>query len=263
MSKKTSIINNRFFAGTTITLLLLLCLSFSVGGCNSQRNRKSKTIQIDKDIDTLALKYSGVTLGSDTIPIEIFDLKNNYQLILFPSKIDDLPTEKNGGTYPTIIEHSARLIGDKIDMIIDEATTDQAKYLLHYSDIDFDDYFVIEYSGGGNYELHTQLFEKATGRLVMVGYAGTYDTTNDLILLSDEDNNGAVMLYDLRNNKKIEITETFGNPGSRIKEYIEFYKIDKVTPSTIYVGYYEDSHKDGYTIEIDRNSMIDANLEQH
>lgn len=185
------------------------------------------SVEWGEPLDYVVFPYNDDTLFTDT-----FQLKNNYQLILFPAADG---YSKNGRIC---YGHYARLIGDSIDeVILSSYGTEPSKYWLRYDSIDFDNSFAIEYSGGGNYALYINLFDKTTGELMLAGHAGTHDVKNGLIIyLDDEDEEGNVFLYDVKKDKKIKI-ETPDNVCFASMGYWTGYTITKVTPSMIYLSY--------------------------
>ncbi len=200
-----------------------------------------------------------VTLDGDTVWTQTFNLKNGYTLTFFITQTEGQMCISGGQTYPCRGDQHARLTGNGIDTVVMSIGIMQSKYLLRFDNIDFDNYFVLENSGGGNFSLYTNVFEKCTGNLVLEGRAGTYDTTNDLIIFQDDENNDAVMLYDLKRNKKTEITENYNDSGFSNMGAITAYKIDKVTSKTVYVGFYGGLKKDKYIFKIPRNEMVNIN----
>jgi len=218
------------------------------------------SIDWDKPLDYVVFPDS-----EDTLFTETFQLKNNYQLILFPE------ADGYSGNNRIHYGHYARLVGEGIDSIITNSYgTEPSKYWLRYDNIDFDDSFAVEYSGGGNYALYIELFEKKTGKRLIYGHSGTYDVKNGLILYLDEDENNeetvdvddseniderkefdsGVVLYDVYKNKKIRFKTPyepcFGNMG-----FWACYTITKVTPSTVYLQY--DCCDKPITINVKRN----------
>lgn len=178
----------------------------------------------------------------DTLFADTFQLKNNYQLILFPSP------DGYTGNHRIHYGHYARLIGDGIDSIITNSFgTEPSKYWLIYDSIDFEDSFAIQYSGGGNFALYIELFEKKTGKQLICAHSGSYDIENGLILYLDEETDredkegmkevdSGVIIYDVRKKEKIRFNTPY-NPCFGGMGFWTCYTITKVTPSTIYLRY--------------------------
>lgn len=243
-------------------LIIFACLStlFLPYSCTG-KNATAEEIGIREDTaETVRLVEFAVTLEGDTVRTETFNLKNGYTLTFLLTKTEGQICSGGGKTYPCPSDQNARLTGKDIDTIVMSVGISQLKYLLRFDNIDFDDYFAIENSGGGNFSLYTNVFDKHSGKLILEGHAGTYDTRNDLVLFQDDENNGAVMLYDLKRNKKTEIQENYNDYGFGSMGAITAYKIDKVTPENIYVGFYGGVKKKKYTFIIPRNKMEDAGL---
>jgi len=181
--------------------------------------------------------------GDDTLFADTFRLKNNYQLILFPA------ADGYTGNKRIHYGHYARLVGEGIDSIITNSYgTEPSKYWLRYDSIDFGDSFAIEHSGGGNYALYIELFEKKTGKRLIYGHSGTYDMKNGLILYLDDEEeevedkdekkevDSGVTIYDVQKNKKIKFNTPY-NPCFGGMGFWTCYTITKVTSTTIYLRY--------------------------
>lgn len=205
-------------------------------------------------LDYVVFPYSEDTLFADTI-----QLKNNYQLILFPV------ADGYSGNGRIHYGHYARLVGDGIDSVITNSYgTEPSKYWLRHDSIDFDDSFAIEHSGGGNYALYIELFEKKTGKRLIFGHSGTYDLKNGLILYMDDEEeinreenedekkevDSGVTLYDVYKNKKISFNTPY-NPCFTEMGYWTCYTITKVTPTTVYLRY--DCCDEPVTIKVKRD----------
>lgn len=196
------------------------------------------SINWDEPLDYVVFPYDDDTLFADT-----FLLKNNYQLIFFPAADG---YQKNGRIH---YGHYARLIGENIDSVIASSYgTEPAKYRLGYDSIDFDNCFALEYSGGGNYALYINLFDKKSGELIIAGHSGTYDIKNGLIFYLD-DEAYELILYDVKQNKKIKV-ETPDDPCFGGTGHHAFYTITKVTPSAVYLRY--DGCEESQTIKVKR-----------
>lgn len=173
-----------------------------------------------------------MTGDGDSLFTDTFLLKNNYKLILF-SAPDGLYDEDK-----ISYGHYARLVGENIDTILAQASTSQLKYVLRYDSIDFDDHFVIEYSGGGNYALYCDLYEKSTGRLIINGLTGSsYDLENQMMIVYPNEENEDILLFDIAKNKRYPLVEPFEDPCFGPYGRWTAYRIEKVTPSTVYISY--------------------------
>lgn len=216
--------------------------------------------------DSIFIPYDSIKWGEpmkyvafpedDTLFADTFQLKNNYQLILFPAPDGYM------GNKRIHYGHYARLVGEGIDSVITNSYgTEPSKYWLRYNNIDFDESFAIEYSGGGNYALYIELFEKKTGKRLIYGHSGTYDVKNGLILYMDdeeeqaEDKDGkkevdsGMTIYDVQKNKKIKFNTPY-NPCFGGMGFWTCYTITKVTPTTIYLRY--DCCDEPVTIKVKR-----------
>lgn len=244
----------------TIVLLSLLSVPFVFGGANVELRANDQEPHREHKIGPRVEVDYVVTEWGDTVRRQAFRLKNDYQLVVTPMKREGAYYISNGKEYPDPGDQYMRLVGNGVDTLVAGVSAISTKYLLRYLGFDFDDYFVLEYSGGGNCSLYASLYEKATGQLVLEGHAGSYDTTNDLMLVMD-DQKWAVMLYDLRNNTKVRIPEEyFDDPAFGTMCAVTFYVIEKVTPTTIFVSYPVGEYCDKYLFVINRQLMEDANL---
>lgn len=175
-----------------------------------------------------------------TVYADTFDLKNGYRLTLYPMQ--------NGVNEAGYAEygHYARLTGNGVDTVVSAANTEMEKYLLRYDSIDFDDYFVLEYSAGGNYALYTDIIEKKTGKHLLEedAYAGCYDVENQLVLYydaynpSDEyDDETLMTLRDLKSNKIYKVKQPYAQSCFGAMGYWAYFEIQRVTADMVYISY--------------------------
>lgn len=211
-------------------LILSIFIAFS---CKKQEKailHSEPTENSIKESDFEQYPVFAMTGDEDTVYARTYDLKGGYQLKMYPViyNIDDY--KKNEATG-----HEARLIGPGIDTIVGSAPAYQSKMLLRYDSIDFDDCFVIEYSGGGSTSLYVDVIEKKTGRKIIDEQgAATYDLVNQLIVYQDYDETGEMRTYDTKNKNTYTIEEPYdpcyGGMGVRFG-----WDIVKVTASYFYL----------------------------
>lgn len=215
-----------------------------------QEDDKQLVVADRENGDTLFIEkfpLYGFTGDEDTIFTKTFDLKGGYQLIFYPE------------TYYSIDRHNearilycqnARLVGEGIDTLFMDAPGSQSKLLLRYDSLDFDDCFVIEYSGGGSGSLYVDVIEKKTARRIVDEQgASHYDLKNQLILY--EDVGGQMMIYDAKHKRFHEIDmpdhPCYGGMGARFS-----WDIERVTSRYIYLSNFCDSELGVKPTKVDR-----------
>ena len=177
-----------------ILILLLICFI----SCKTD-NRKftNEEKQTKRSIDSVFFDDKG-----DTIKQQIANLKNNYNLIIFPA-LD----KKNEGII------NLRLINGKKDNTYVLVETFQANHRPYYEGVDFQNYFALHSNGGGTSKSYFWLYEKETGKEVFTGIGIDFDLKNELILYVDEDDNYNEFIYDVNKKTKtlIDIPKSFAD----------------------------------------------------
>ncbi|MFQ6603688.1 hypothetical protein [Flavobacterium sp. C3NV] len=181
--------------------------------------------KINTSIDTVFFDEKGDTIKSQTA-----NLKNNYELIIFPA-LD----KKSEGVI------NFRLITDKKDNTYLLASTFQANRRPYYKGIDFQNYFALHSNGGGTSKFYFWLYCKAAGEEIFKGIELDFDLKNELILYEDEDNDYNLFIYDVNTKVKTLIELPYDVMFKQeCTKYNDSYKsiyIKRVTKEYYYFGF--------------------------
>ncbi|NRS90781.1 hypothetical protein HNQ02_003728 [Flavobacterium sp. 7E] len=181
-----------------IIIILLICF-ISCKADKHQTNIKREVKIIKKENDTVFID----DYAKDTLKKLTYNLKNNYKLILFPAWDENEKVIK------------LRLINDKTDNTYLLNDWFDNRYRKRYSNIDFQNYFVLHSNGGGTSNTYFWLYDKETGKESLTGIQLDFNLKNELILYLDEDDQYKTYLYDVNSKKKIEIVI----PYKKIEKY--------------------------------------------
>lgn len=137
----------------------------------------------------------------DEIKADTIKLKNNYTLIIFPTRVRG----KDSLNY--------RLIGKKTDTIFEKYEIDSENQMPYYvEDVDFRDCFALQYSLN-THSIYFMLYDKRSGKAV---FSNNYvsnalrkvDLKKELLIFEDEDNNYKKYIYDVNTKTKTFIDVT-------------------------------------------------------
>lgn len=131
----------------------------------------------------------------DEIKADTIKLKNNYTLIIFPTRVRG----KDSLNY--------RLIGNKVDTIFEKYEIDSENQMPYYvEDVDFRYYFTLQYSLN-THSIYFMLYDKRSGKAVFLNnYVSNVlrkvDLKKELLIFEDEDNNDKKYIYDVNTKTK-------------------------------------------------------------
>lgn len=192
--------NWKYFMKKLIQTLTVLFLMSSCG--RLLKDNKSQTVIVN-DAEPKVQLNSGVFLydeSNDTIRTDTFRLKNNYKLIVFPSK------NKDNDKYIYF-----NFLGKGVDTIIMSDVISTKKNSVYFDNSDFDNFFAIKQNGGSS--IFFFLFDKEKHRQCLNGLQVEFDLINELIIFKDDKYN--LYLFDCKSEKKIPINIPF----NKLKKY--------------------------------------------
>jgi hypothetical protein len=185
-------------------LIQILIILFLISSCGRLlKNDETTEIGIVKNNKSEEHFESKIFLydhSIDTIKTDTFLLKNNYKLIVFPSRNEENDSQIN-----------FNFLGKDVDTIIMSDAISTKKNTIYFDNSDFTNFFVIKQNGGTNVNFF--LFDKDKRSQCLNGLQVKFDFINELIIYKDDKYN--LFLFNCKSKKSIPINI----PYNKLKKY--------------------------------------------
>ena len=184
-------------------VIQILIILFLISGCGRLvKNDKTTEIGIvkNKSEEHFENKFFLCDHSIDTIKTDTFPLKNNYKLIVFPSRNEESDSQIN-----------FNFLGKDVDTIIMSDAISTKKNTIYFDNSDFTNFFAIKQNGGTNVNFF--LFDKDKRIQCLNGLQVKFDFINELIIYKDDKYN--LFLFNCKSKKSIPINI----PYNKLKKY--------------------------------------------